>query len=305
MPDDRRPQKLHSDSPFDDLDARYGVIYERAKYYAGRAANPLKLPNWPNPVDAIVDFQVLACDDTWQGWIKFAVASFAREAWATFVPSPAEIERKFFLGGYKCGFYFAGPFKSPMRFFIGEGGTEMLAEFTRPFTTALFWWWVAETVYAAFQTTQTVLHKEDECILNNASCMLENGVCFLQPATTLQAPAFFNVISDPNHLYPGAGNQITTLGKPTLAACAGHLVDLNNQVISCSLELYDVFGVIATSDVNLSDSTDTHSGVVFARFTRPTPQTVGVRVRYVMLPGPVGTVEFRVDRFTANVELDS
>lgn len=118
---------------------------------------------WPGTPNFVVERDIWACEDGWWAYIKFSQYAILNFFWTSTIPSPVEVERKIFLGSYKCGFYLFPKFKSPLTVFIGDDGVSMLVKFTRPLTTALFWWWVAETLWSAVDTIQTIAYKEEFC----------------------------------------------------------------------------------------------------------------------------------------------
>jgi len=119
--------------------------------------------HWPSPYNFQAHITQLACEPTWQAKVELYATGFAWWFWSNLVPSPVELTRKLFLGGYKCGFYLPIRFKSPLTFFIGQGGVTFLAELIRPVTTFFFYWWLASSLFAALDTYHTVQMLEDEC----------------------------------------------------------------------------------------------------------------------------------------------
>jgi len=196
------------DDPFTKPKDQLGSIWNTVNHGLTKAANPLGFPQWPNPVNWLVDMEKLACQTTWQAWLKFALGALGSYAWTTLVPNPNEIVRKLVSGSYRCGFYFTPGFKSPMTLFIDEGGVEMFAEITRPFTTALFYWWLASSALGALSVFSTVLHKEDECPEEDTACQLRDAHAVLNWGTHETPPGLFTVLADPLHMDPGGTNHV-------------------------------------------------------------------------------------------------
>jgi len=286
------------EDPFTRHKDQLGSIYETVQRKAGIAANPLRLPTWPNPVNYIVDFDELSCDETWQGTIKFAVAAYAAYAWATFVPSPAEIFRKTLTGGYRCGFYFMPKFKSPLRLFISEGGVKLFAEFIRPFTTALFWWWVAESVYGAFATWQTVMHRAERCIESHCSTQEKLGVALLVPGTHNGVPGAFTKIQDDCNMDPGGTGVVGVNSDEWTAACAWRLSDPQGQVTALSVEIMAGTEVMATETMELLPNEFRGAGVLTYHHSGPGSNTIHLRAPYSMNSGPASSANLVFERWT-------
>jgi len=280
---------------------RFRSVYEKAQTVGQGIGNPLGLPSWPNPVNSMVDFNVLACKDGWQAYIEFAAATFAATAWQTFIPNPSELFRKSLLGGYKCGFYFLPRVKTPMNLFIGEGGTQMLAEAVSPFTRVLFWWWVATSVYSGFRAYQTVLHKSEQCENDNCECLLQNGKAPYSGTGIWTQALFMQEISDTCNKYPGAGSAVNVTGSYSAAAAfKPDLTNMGPHTVECAI-LED--GVpIKTVDYGDSNSKQGAYRILNVRMGHTTGEahTVSAEIRDVGNHNPLTGVD--IDRFTVNSE---
>jgi len=296
MPDNRN-WKTRKD-PFDNnLLKDYGVVYQRAKKIGGHAANPIRLPNWPNPVNYMVDFQELACQDNWQAYLKFAVAELAFYGWSTFVPSPAEIVRDTFLGHYQCGFYFGPNFKSPLTIFLDEGGVEMIAEFARPFTKILFWWWLAESAYAAYQTFQTILHKQEYCPIDKGACLLSDGKDEVAGPNDSGTAFLYHKISDPDNMYDGAGDSISVPAGKWTATFACHFDARLGRSGSYNVKLLIDNVAFKTANFSLDGISQGKHKIVLLHFELFDTASVAVGWDCTGAPS-LGLTFFWVDRFT-------
>jgi len=138
------------------------VVWEAAR---SEGKKLLKFNHWPNPVNRIVDIEVLICNqDTWLARIELAAATAADFFWTNLLPSPRELERKALLGGYRCGFYMNIKVKSPIAIIFGRGTSTVIAEIASPFAKALFWFWAQSSAYEAMIQWQTVLYPELFCV---------------------------------------------------------------------------------------------------------------------------------------------
>lgn len=119
--------------------------------------------HWPTPYNFQAEIKILACQDGTLAEIKLYAVGFAWWFWSNIVPSPVELTRKLLLGGYKCGFYLPVKFKSPLTVIVGEDGVSLLAKWARPFTTALFWWWVIGSAFSALATWESIQQAKHDC----------------------------------------------------------------------------------------------------------------------------------------------
>jgi len=132
------------------------MVWESMKNQTAKVAG---WNRWPAPHNWITDIKVLVCNqDTVIMQIKLAFALAAEMFWTSFVPSPREVERKFFTGGYRCGFYLDVKFKSPVEIIFGRGTSTVIAEVARPFATGLFYFWLQQTAITALSSFTTLIY---------------------------------------------------------------------------------------------------------------------------------------------------
>lgn len=110
------------------------------------------------PHNWVTDIRVLVCNDqTFIVQIKLAFAMTMHMFMTNFVPSPREVERKFFTGGYRCGFFLNVKVKSPVEILFGRGTSTIIAEVVRPFITPLFYFWLQQTVMTSLSMFTTLM----------------------------------------------------------------------------------------------------------------------------------------------------
>jgi len=125
----------------------------------------LNYNHWPTPVNWVKNIRLLVCNqDTWMAEIELAFDLAMLFFWNNVIPSPREIERKAFTGGYRCGFYLDIPIKSPIEIIFGKGTARMIAEIAGPFATGLFYWWAMSATYEALSAFTTVLYPQLFCV---------------------------------------------------------------------------------------------------------------------------------------------
>lgn len=174
------------------------MIWDTVKGNAGKAAN---FNHWPNPVNWVVNIDVLMCNqDYWLARIELAFATAADFFWTNLVPSPRELERKFLLGGYRCGFYVNIKVKSPMRIVAGKGASTVIVEIVQPFTKFLFYWWAQQTILESIAAWMTVLYPELYCVENVGKVYNQNSNAPIVTGTTAGTTAFPTHTYDPFHL---------------------------------------------------------------------------------------------------------
>jgi len=138
------------------------VVWDTISTGAYKAA---KFNHWPKPFNFVKSIEVLVCNaDDWYARIELAAAVAGQFFWTELLPSPRELERKFTLGGYRCGFYLGGNFRSPVEWFGPPETTEVLAHVAGPFTEALFYIWMQGALFDALQSFETVLWPQEHCI---------------------------------------------------------------------------------------------------------------------------------------------
>jgi len=194
------------------------MVWEKVK------DNPRKWSHWPNPLTNMVKkIDVLACENTWQAKVEMWAIGLANFFWTNFIPSPVELTRKVTMGGYKCGFYLPIEVKSPLDIVWKDGRTsQVLLEISRPITTALFYWWAAETAWDALSTFSSLLMKEELCDLDKNEVLLRDGDLLI-PGSLHDfdsGAALYEEIYDPDNRYEGAGYFIGEQGFQSVTAHA-------------------------------------------------------------------------------------
>jgi len=184
--------------------------YENAiKRQQARQKDWHKYTRWPNPFTMLMkSLHVTACEHKWQALVEFYGLSALSFFFTTFVPSPVEITRKATMGGYKCGFYLAPNQKSPIDLIWTDGrASKALLEIARPATSAIFYWWAAETAWLALNTTSSLILADEFCDLNGNECLLRDGD-LLVPGSAgdfESGAALYEEIYDPKNRYPQLG----------------------------------------------------------------------------------------------------
>jgi len=167
-----------------------------------------KWTHWPNPFNSVKNITVLMCNDgVWLASIELYAELVASFFWTNFVPSPVEIFRKTFLGGYRCGFYLKIRGFSPGDLIWGGRTTRVLAEIAHPGLVGLFYWWLASTAIAALDAWTSVVYAEESCGLTLGDCLAGSGAGFLIVEGDGSSTGF-DVIYDPSNLFNGIGSFI-------------------------------------------------------------------------------------------------
>jgi len=157
-----------------------------------------KYTHWPNPFNVLKQMDVLACNPVWIARFEFYLGSAADFFWSNFVPSPVELTRKAFTGGYKCGFYIPLKVKSPIDI-IGRGNTGVImGEILGPFTTGLFYWWAAQTAFDALNTWSSIINAQEACDEDSNSALMRGGHVSMKFASEGSVP-FYQIVYDPNN----------------------------------------------------------------------------------------------------------
>jgi len=214
LPVDKKPdQKTSIWEIVDDVQA-FEKTVSRPIFTPMRELGLDKWSHWPSPYNFEARIRVLACEDSWQAEIELYATAFAWWFYSNVVPSPVEITRKIMLGGYRCGFYTPIRIKSLLSFFIGNKGVKFLAELIRPATTALFWWWVASSIFAALDTWHTVAEAKEDCEAAQWECLIGNGF------NTINTPGFYqgaswDVLQDTDNHYLGGSSVAVFSGSAT------------------------------------------------------------------------------------------
>jgi len=283
---------------FERLNRKYfGSVYEEVKRKSGQGANPLRFPAWPNPVNYITNYEILACEDTMYAHIVFAAGVFTAYGWQTFVPSPAELTRKLVLNDYKCGFYFGPKVKSPLRLFFPPGGVQMIAEMVRPFTKFLWYWWIAESAFGAFDAWQTVMHREEFCEEHACTVVVSDLGGIMVPGTRVGVPALGHVDKDPCAMDPGGGPNVIVGDLAYTASATFTMFDPTGQVTSAALEIWDDDGVAASEPVPLNQGGPSKQQIIVHHGRAGSTGVVRVRIPYSMNFGAAGAVDYTVTRW--------
>jgi len=171
-----------------------------------------KYTHWPNPfANAIKSIDVLACEDNWLAMVEFWGIGIGSFLWKNFIPSPVELTRKGITGSYKCGFYMFGDLPSPLDIiWRDKSASRALIGITRPIAEGLFYWWAAETAYAALATWDSLMIAGEFCDLDGNECVLRNGK---GPVVGGEGdfngePALYSELYDPQNRYPELGSHI-------------------------------------------------------------------------------------------------
>jgi len=161
--------------------------------------NSLKHGSWPNPFRNMVKrIDVLACEDTFQAMVEMYALGFGNWWWSSFIPSPVEITRKTFTGGYKCGFYGKTKWRSPIDIIWKDGRTSrMLMQISSPITRTLFYIWASETVLDFMSTWSSLQLAMEKCNRNQNETLLRDASAPMQNSIPDGAPVFAEVIYDP------------------------------------------------------------------------------------------------------------
>jgi len=140
------------------------VVWETV---SGNVKNVAGWNRWPSPYNFIKNIRILVCNqDSWMAEIELAVTMAVYMFWNDFFPSPREVERKVFTGGYRCGFILDIPIKSPIEIIFGKGTARMVGEIAAPFAKALFYWWVAATAYESLSAFTSIIFPQLFCTDN-------------------------------------------------------------------------------------------------------------------------------------------
>jgi len=283
---------------FERINRKYfGSVYEEVKHKSGQGANPLRLPSWPNPVNYITNYEILACEDTLYAHIVFAAGVFSAYAWGTFVPSPAELTRKLVLNNYKCGFYFGPKVKSPLRLFFAPGSVQMIAEIARPFTRFLWYWWIAESAFGAFDAWQTVMHKDEFCDEHACTMVASDLTGLMVPGNHTGVPGAGFVNQDPCAMNPVGGPQAIIGDLAYTASATLTIFDPNGQVTQASLEIWDDDGVAGSNPVPLDQPGPSKQQIIVHHGRPGSTASVAIRIPYSMNAGPAGSVTYVVTRW--------
>jgi len=165
------------------------------------ASDVVKFNHWPQPFNFLKNARVLVCnEDTFIVELQFAFNLFAYFFFTQLIPSPREIERKTFTGGYRCGFYLDIKVKSPIEIIWGQGTARMIAEISRPFTTGLFYWWGMGAIFEAFGIWQTLMFRQLLCDPFIGDVLRRDDIMSWPPGDNEGVPGLGELVWDPYHL---------------------------------------------------------------------------------------------------------
>jgi hypothetical protein len=183
---------------------------------------------------------ILACEGTVEAMIEMYAIAYGEWFWTSFIPSPREITRKTFTGGYRCGFYLDVKVKSPLDIVWRDGSAaRVLGEVLRPLTTGLFYMWAASTVWEALNIWSTLGYAMEACDWDGNTTTIANGVAPIQTNPTIGAPAFGEIIYDPRER--GEPNTMTvSVGYETKwqAHVAGAFVATDEWLRNCRAGIF-------------------------------------------------------------------
>jgi len=144
-------------------------------------------PRYPSPLHGMVSqIDVLACESSFVAMAKIIAIEGADWWWSNFIPSPVEITRKTFTGGYKCGFYGTTKVKSPMDILfrqelgINKFGrhylpmSRVIAGMVSPITTGLFFMWISQTAFDFLSRWMSVIYAMELCGTEGADIIWTN-----------------------------------------------------------------------------------------------------------------------------------
>jgi len=145
-------------------------------------------PRYPSPLHGMVSqIDVLACEDSFVAMMKIIAIEGADWWWSNFIPSPIEITRKTFTGGYKCGFYGTTKVKSPVDIiFRQELGlnkfgrhylpmSRVIGGIVSPVTTGLFFMWISQTAWDFLSRWMSVIYAMQLCNTEGADIIWQNN----------------------------------------------------------------------------------------------------------------------------------
>lgn len=179
------------------------MVWETIKREGKSIAN---FNHWPSPFNFVKRINVLVCNqDTWIAEIELAFTMAAYFFWTNVVPSPRELERKSFTGGYRCGFYIDVGVKSPVEILFGEGTARMIAEIASPFAQGLFWFWAEGALLDVFAMWETLLYPQLVCDPPTGTAARKNDIAEIPPGHTTGVPGLGTEVY--NHLHLAEDNH--------------------------------------------------------------------------------------------------
>lgn len=157
--------------------------------------------HWPNPFNFLKNARVLMCNnDYWLAEFEFAFDLIANFFWTQVIPSPRELERKTFTGGYRCGFYLDVNIKSPLEIVFGQGTSRMVGEIAAPFAQGLFYFWALGAGIEAFAIWETVMFHQYLCDPFKGDVLRRDDIMPMPPGHTEGIPGLGTLSYDPLHI---------------------------------------------------------------------------------------------------------
>jgi len=297
LPVDKKPdQKTSIWEIVDDVQA-FEKTVSRPIFTPMRELGLDKWSHWPSPYNFEARIRVLACEEGWQAEVELYATAFAWWFYSNVVPSPVEITRKIMLGGYRCGFYTPFRIKSPLSFFIGNKGVKFLAELIRPATTALFWWWVASSIFAALDTWHTVAEAKEDCEARAWECLLGNGFNTINTPGLYQG-AQWDVLSDVENHHLGASNIAVFTGSCTSSGWV-EVESFGMPITNVHVQVRTPGGIIHEQPLDAPDADGKWHGSLTVDFDSPFN---GITALWVRIEGAFDIRGARITfhRFTAS-----
>jgi len=267
---------------------------------AGDFVESGKWTHWPNPFGRIKNITVHMCNDgIWLAEIEFYAAIAASFFFTNLVPSPVEIFRKTFTGGYRCGFYLKVLKWSPGDIIWGAGTTRIIAQMIGPFFAAVYYWWLASTVIEALDTWTSVIYAEEMCGLKVTDCLAADGAGSLIVIGDGSSTGF-EVFYDPSNLFNGIGSFIQP-GVEGYYAFASFTVT-NQALITLNYRVYlsNCNGDNASSGTESLAPGESKDFFINGKVD-PGLHTIQARVELFTDPGPGRRIHWVCQRFGATL----
>jgi len=152
---------------------------------------------WPNPFNAIKQVDVMACNPEFWVRVEFYAKVAAEFWWTNFVPSPIEITRRWVLGKFKCGAKAKTNGRGKMDILPFRNTRVTVAGIASPVLRGLFYWWAANTAWAALDTWSSILNAQANCDADMNMAIIRDGHASIA-GIGQGSPAFGQVTWDPN-----------------------------------------------------------------------------------------------------------
>lgn len=196
---------------------------------------------WNKPFNNVISWEKLLCtDDRMLIKVELAAEEFTKWFASQIIPSPYELARKTFTGGYRCGFYFDTKVKSPVEIIWGEGTAKMIGEIFRPVGVTFMYMWLTQIEIDALSAWTSWLYRESFCTKPLGNFLVENKAAPVPaghaagsvPGGTVEFDPFHCVTGgDTAYLYEAGPVKFTsafifeTGSRPLHNIRVGHLVD--------------------------------------------------------------------------------